>query len=89
MTATNTGERSGAQQVLKQVKHSNQKISGLTSIWVDGAFDGQDFMRSRSLRFALRVMDFCRWIIQVVLRPEHSKGFVLLKKRWVVERTFG
>jgi putative transposase len=23
------------------------------------------------------------------LRPEQTKGFVLLKKRWVVERTFG
>ncbi|MBD2252771.1 hypothetical protein [Nostoc parmelioides] len=25
-----------------------------------------------------------RWIVQVVLRPEQTKGFVLLKKRWVV-----
>ncbi|MBD2146339.1 transposase [Sphaerospermopsis sp. FACHB-1194] len=29
------------------------------------------------------------WIIQVVLRPEQTKGFTLLKKRWVVERTYG
>jgi transposase len=35
------------------------------------------------------VMDVCRWIVQIVLRPEQTKGFVLLKKRWVVERTFG
>ena len=28
------------------------------------------------------VMNFCRWIVQVVLRPEETKGFVLLKKRW-------
>ncbi len=34
-------------------------------------------------------MNFCCWIVQVVLRPEQTKGFVLLKKRWVVERTFG
>jgi hypothetical protein len=27
------------------------------------------------------VMNFCRWIVQVVLRPEETKGFVLLKKR--------
>jgi len=33
------------------------------------------------------VMDVCRWIVQVVLRPKQTKGFVLLKKRWVVERT--
>lgn len=32
-------------------------------------------------------MDVCRSIVQVVLRPEQTKGFVLLKKRWVVERT--
>lgn len=30
------------------------------------------------------VMDSCRWIVQVVLRPEQTRGFVLLKKRWVV-----
>ena len=35
------------------------------------------------------VMDVCRWVVQGVLRPTQSKGFVLLKKRWVVERTFG
>jgi len=35
------------------------------------------------------VMDVCRWIVQVVLRPKETKGFVLLPKRWVVERTFG
>jgi phosphoglycolate phosphatase len=28
-------------------------------------------------------------VVQVVLRPQGSKGFVLLPKRWVVERTFG
>ncbi len=34
-------------------------------------------------------MDSFRWIVWVVLRPEQTKGFALLKKRWVVERTFG
>ena len=32
---------------------------------------------------------FYRWIVQVVLRPHEPKGFVLLPKRWVVERTLG
>jgi putative transposase len=27
------------------------------------------------------VMNVCRWIVQVLLRPEQTKGFVLLKKR--------
>jgi putative transposase len=34
-------------------------------------------------------MDTLGWILYVVLRPEAAKGFVLLKWRWVVERTFG
>jgi putative transposase len=29
------------------------------------------------------------WILQTILRPVHAKGFVLLPKRWIVERTFG
>ena len=29
------------------------------------------------------------WELEIVKRPPGSKGFVLLKKRWVVERTFG
>lgn len=39
--------------------------------------------------FLVWVMDTFRWVVQVVLRPEQTKGFVLLKKRWVVERTKG
>lgn len=30
-----------------------------------------------------------RWRIEVVRRPAGVKGFVLLPKRWVIERTFG
>ena len=29
------------------------------------------------------------WILQTVLRPVGVKGFVVLPKRWIVERTFG
>ena len=28
------------------------------------------------------------WILQTVLRPVGIKGFVILPKRWIVERTF-
>jgi putative transposase len=34
-------------------------------------------------------MDMFRWIVQIALRRLEKKGFVLLPKRWVVERTFG
>ncbi|MBD6615298.1 IS5 family transposase [Komarekiella sp. 'clone 1'] len=81
VTAANVGERSGGKLVLKRVKQSGNQVYRLTTIWVDGGFDGEPFMQW--------VMDFCRWIVQVVVRPQKTKGFILLKKRWVVERTFG
>jgi len=81
VSAASVPERSGGKQVLNRVRKMGDKVSRLTTIWTDGGFDGPTFM--------MWVMDFCRWIVQVVLRPEQTKGFTLLKKRWVVERTFG
>ena len=81
VTSANVGEREGGKQVLQRVKQMGKSVSRLHTIWADGGFDGEPFM--------MWVMDVCRWIVQVVLRPEQTKGFVLLKKRWVVERTFG
>ncbi|MCC9641615.1 transposase, partial [Rhodopirellula sp. JC740] len=34
------------------------------------------------------VQTTCRLLLQTVLRPVHAKGFVVLPKRWIVERTF-
>lgn len=34
------------------------------------------------------VKETCGWILQTVLRPVEAKGFVVLPKRWIVERTF-
>jgi putative transposase len=28
-------------------------------------------------------------VLEIVKRPKEQKGFVVLKRRWVVERTFG
>ena len=81
VTAASVPEREGGKQVLKKVKQMGKGVCRLHTIWTDGGFDGEPFM--------MWVMDVCRWIVQVVLRPEQTKGFVLLKKRWVVERTFG
>ncbi|AUB35997.1 Transposase (plasmid) [Nostoc flagelliforme CCNUN1] len=81
ITAASVGEREGGKQVLKKVKQMEPSLLRLHTIWVDAGFDGNPFMQW--------VMDFCRWIIQVVIRPKESKKFVLLPKRWVVERTLG
>lgn len=81
VTAANIPEREGGRQVLTKVKQMGAAVSRLHTIWVDGGYDGNPFMQW--------VMNFCRWIVLVVLRPQERKGFVLLPKRWVVERTFG
>jgi transposase len=81
VSAADVGEREGGKRVLQRVKQMGKAVARLTTIWTDGGFEGAPFM--------MWVMDVCRWIVQVVLRPEQTKGFVLLKKRWVVERTFG
>jgi transposase len=39
-------------------------------------------------RFLKSVMDSLEWIIQVVLPPQQIQGFVLRKKRSVVEQSF-
>src|SRR5260221_96681 len=49
-------------------------------VWVDGGFSGADF--------AERIKRLCGLTIEVVKRPDDAKGFVLLARRWVVERTF-
>jgi transposase len=63
------------------VYQMGQRVSRLYSIWVDGGEGDPPFFKS--------VMDSWGWMIQVVLRPQQTQGFVLLKKRSVVEQTFG
>jgi transposase len=81
VTAANLSEREGAKRVLKQVNQMGEQVKRLYLLWADGGYDGRPFLKW--------VMDSFGWILQVVLRPKETEGFVLLKKRWVVERTFG
>jgi len=81
VVAADVAERQGAKQLLGCLHQERHRVPRLTRIWVDGGFSGEDFW--------LWVMDTCRWIIEVVLRPAGAKGFVLLPKRWTVERTYG
>ncbi len=71
VAVANVGEREGGKQVLQRVHRMDTALSRLHTMWVDGGFDGEPFMQW--------VINVCRWIVQVVLRPEQTKGFVLLK----------
>jgi transposase len=81
VVAASTPEREGAKQLLAKVDQQRQRFPRLARIWVDGGYSGEDFFRW--------VIDTFRWILDTLLRPQDTSGFVVLPKRWVVERTFG
>jgi len=70
-------DRDGAKLVLEKVRHC---LPRLQLIWADGGYAGQ---------LIAWVGKHCGWFLQTVLRPVGVKGFVVLPRRWVVERTFG
>jgi putative transposase len=69
--------RDGAKLVLEQVKG---KFSRLELIWVDAGYSGKlvDWVNS-----------VCGWMLDIVTCSDDVKGFQVLPRRWVVERTFG
>jgi putative transposase len=81
VVAASVPEREGAKQLLYQVHQERSRFPRLMRIWVDAGFSGEDFLRS--------IMDWFGWVLDVVLRPNGTQGFVLLPKRWTVERTYG
>ncbi|MDV2996869.1 MAG: IS5 family transposase ISAcma43 [Chroococcidiopsis sp. SAG 2025] len=81
VTTASLPEREGGKQVLQKVDQMGDAVARLYLIWVDGGYSGNPFLEW--------VMNTFRWVVQVVLRPEQTKGFVVLKKLGSVERTFG
>lgn len=56
----------------------------LRKLWADAGYAGQLIDWVRRLRGDFRPID-----LQIVKRSDAARGFVLLPRRWVVERTFG
>ena len=54
----------------------------LRKLYADGGYQGPMF--TKALKRVLRQID-----LQIVKRSDHAKGFVVLPKRWIVERTIG
>ena len=80
VTAANVQDRDGAMQLLDVVRHT---LSRLRLIWADQAYAGDLIAWVWSLRPWRNIR------LDIVKRPEGTKGFQLLPKRWMVERTFG
>jgi putative transposase len=65
--------------VLDVLRHH---LSRLRVIWADQAYAGDLIAWVWALRPRRKVR------LEIVKRPEGTKGFLLLPKRWIVERTF-
>jgi len=76
--AANIGERAGAKCLLEQAPEPLWER--LEKILADGGYDGSDFQSW--------VKDSFEVDVEISLRPRDKKGFVLLPKCWVVERSF-
>lgn len=75
--AASVQDRDGAKLLLDQL---GRRWRRLQLIWADGAYAG-------------RLIDWTwrqyRRTLQIVKRSDSAKGFEVLAKRWIVERTFG
>jgi putative transposase len=70
-------DRDRAKAVLKQIKKEDPQR--LELIWADGGYAG---------KLVEWVKQECGWALEIVKRNDDTKGFKLLPRRWVVERTF-
>lgn len=75
--AADIQDRDGAVDVLAAIRH---RFPWLRHIFADGGYAGD------KLRGALASMG--QWTVEIIKRSDTSKGFEVLPRRWVVERTF-
>ena len=79
VTPADTTERDGAKAVLRRVL---TWLIWLRLLWVDGGYTGSafaDWVKARRRKLT----------VQVVKRSDAVRGFKVLPRRWVIERTFG
>ena len=74
MSTADVQDRDATQAVLPMAA---QQHPTLKKVWVDVAYTGP------------QVDEVSGIALEVVKRSDQAKGFVLLPKRWIVERTFG
>lgn len=77
VTAASVQDRAGAKLLLARLVG---RCPRLERLWADGAYAGE-------------LIDWVAgvggWVLEIVTRAAAAVGFVVLPKRWIVERTFG
>lgn len=80
VTIASVDDAYAARPVMKQLSQSRQPR--LEVIWADSKY------HNHALSSWIERQKNLTWKLEVIRRPKGAKGFVLLPKRWVVERTF-
>jgi putative transposase len=75
--AANIQDRDGAQLALSKLVGLYPRLK---LIWADGGYAGKLIEWTKALG---------GWVLEIVKRSDDLAGFVVLPKRWIVERTFG
>lgn len=70
-------DRDGATRLLPLLEASSVRLQ---TVYADGAYAG---------RFEDVASYFYGWTVKIVKKLDGQKGFVVLPKRWMVERTLG
>ncbi|MBK3647943.1 IS5 family transposase [Streptomyces sp. MBT33] len=76
VTAADTGDRAAAQVLLRQVVDAHHRLE---LVWADGGYTGN------LVEHCLTVLAL---VLAIVKRSDDMRGFVVLPKRWIVERLF-
>ncbi len=69
-------DRDGAKALLEPLK---DRLPRFSHLWADGAYAGG---------FEEWVKEGLGWTVEIIKKPEDQEGFVVLPRRWVVERTY-
>jgi len=76
VTAADVGDRTAAQVLLREVTDAHHLLA---LVWADGGYTGS------LIEHCLAVLAL---VLTIVKRTDDVKGFVVLPKRWIVERFF-
>ena len=79
VTGAGIDDAEAAPYVFEQLGHKN--YPRLTKVWADSKYHNHKLNAWKATQTDLP------WTLDIVRRPVEAKGFVLLPKRWVVERT--
>ena len=79
----NVSEKEGAKWLLAKVKEQTKEINlciNIQTIWADGGYRGTDL-----LEFIKNLWNRA-W--EITLRSDKTNGFLVIPKRWIVDRSF-